>query len=124
MKLYIFSPIIKIVIVLKTLNIISLLKILLNFAPIKPPKTPPNIIYGSMDRSYPEKPVPKAIVKSLDAWENSIIRTESLAAFLASMEKNIVKKATFIGPPPIPRKAAINPKNIPIIVLKIKLSIL
>ena len=67
-----------------------------------------------MLKSNPLKPEEAATVTSFEAWENNIVIIELTAASFVFIEKNIVRTQTFIGPPPILKKDAIDPKSKPI----------
>ena len=86
---------------------------MLNLDPISPPRTPPTIMKGSILKSKLLKPEAIATVTSFEAWENNIVIIEFTEASFVSMEKNIVRMQTFIGPPPIDKKDAIKPKSKP-----------
>lgn len=83
--------------------------------PINPPVTPPMTINGSMVKSSSVKPFVTLIVIMDDSWEKKIIKSELMLDSFAVIEKKSDKMATLNGPPPIPRKEAMEPSANPII---------
>ena len=97
----------------KIISTFLLLNRVSKVAPTKPPITPPATIYGNISKLNTAKPVVTFVVISEDNCENKMINNELILASLKDIEKTTVKIATFNGPPPIPKKAAIIPKQNP-----------
>lgn len=112
--LYIFNTINITKNTLNIFNISSDFIFLLSFDPINPPSIPPAIINSNIPISTLCILPACTILANLDPCENSIIATASTAASFGFIEKNIVNMHTFIGQPPMLKKEAIVPSNIPI----------
>ena len=89
------------------------LHFLFKIEPMNPPITATGIITSSTFISNPEKPVFIYVDIMFAHWEKKITATEYTAASLIVNENIRVKKATFIGPPPIPKNAAAVPSSNP-----------
>ena len=113
-KLYIF---IEIIINIKYINILSTFladMLLFILFPTRPPIIPPKTITINVSILNSGILLLIKVLKKLAICENIIIYIEFAVAIFVSIEKKYDNITKFIGPPPIPRKAEINPKTSPI----------
>jgi hypothetical protein len=87
---------------------------LLKCAPRNPPIIAAITITITTVKSKSENPFVKKIVVSFENCENRIVIKEQIVAVLIGIEKRKTITVTFIGPPPIPKKAEHIPKTNPV----------
>ena len=92
---------------------VLLLTVFFICVPIKPPAIAQIIINGAISKLYAAKPVPKRIAVSLAICAKKIVIRLAKVAVFISNENKYISKATFIGPPPIPKNEDNKPKTIP-----------